>query len=314
MYDPHQPGQGQGAGAGAYIRNLTPSAPAQTRDRDDLTWGSEVELPQAGDNVSPPKPSAPTIHIQAPTDSNVGKSQRTYATQSARGPVRVEYEVIEETIEQELPTALPEPTERDLPPTPAESIRSNRPSPAPTSTNLPIRQGSYTQMSMPPKAPTMYGNQATYRTTYEQIPRQPGTTTMSVDMPDSGTGYKTAVQHPHYYHEEPKLAPVAPLGRPLSVHGEEEQDGPGQDDAFVVEGPRPWDRIMQRLFSWAVVWEEGMFTRAMEDISLNKQVSMRLMSRAVAEYVLGGGVCVDHICDDDFQEVSCAIYVNLDLS
>jgi len=183
-------------------------------------------------------------------------------------------EVNDEAAVQDLPVALPELVERVLPPTPAESIRSHRPSPAPTSTGLPIARGgqstpktpSIATMQMPPKEPTMYETQTIYRTSYDQIPRKQGT---SNDLLDTGTTYKTA------YQDQPKLAPVPALSRPLSAHHDTlrlHEEGVGQDDTIEDEGLQPWDRVMQRLFSWAVVWEEGMFTRAMEDISLNKQV------------------------------------------
>jgi hypothetical protein len=55
---------------------------------------------------------------------------------------------------------------------------------------------------------------------------------------------------------------------------------PGRDTIYVLDtgygnlaDPMPWDRITQRLYSWAMVWEEETFARALENISLGKQVS-----------------------------------------
>jgi hypothetical protein len=43
-------------------------------------------------------------------------------------------------------------------------------------------------------------------------------------------------------------------------------------DATAKPEPRPWDCVQQRLYSWAVVWEDSSFSHALEDISLGKQV------------------------------------------
>jgi hypothetical protein len=54
---------------------------------------------------------------------------------------------------------------------------------------------------------------------------------------------------------------------------------PGRDTIHVLDtgygnlaDPMPWDRITQRLYSWAMVWEEETFAKALENISLGKQV------------------------------------------
>jgi hypothetical protein len=56
----------------------------------------------------------------------------------------------------------------------------------------------------------------------------------------------------------------------------------GRDTIHVLDtgngnlaDPMPWDRITQRLYSWAMVWEEETFARALENISLGKQVSAK---------------------------------------
>ncbi|RXK38177.1 hypothetical protein M231_04551 [Tremella mesenterica] len=120
-----------------------------------LTWGSDVEFPEPGESVPPPRPKTgmapPSIFIQAPTDSNMGKSMGVSVTPSARGTALPAQEIqttpggVDQDVDSDHQThkthqtqqtqkthhtALPDPLQRDLPPVPSESIRSHRSSPA----------------------------------------------------------------------------------------------------------------------------------------------------------------------------------------
>lgn len=277
---------------GAYLRTLYSPENNETRrdaNNGDMTWGSEVELPAAEEKVTPPKtPLAPTIKIQAPTESNMGKTQSQRAvTPSQRGdrtPVvrRVEVDIIEEVDVHDLPeAALPSPKERDLPPPPSESIRSHRPSSVFESNSLPrpavpsLHRGE-TPMSLrealgspaippptetappiifpPPAAPLAASSRIVPTNT------QPSAVFFSTDVSDSQTAYKTAIQD---------LPPSTPPGQSVRrdhLHFHDQTNSlPGE--------VMPWDRVMQRIYSWAMVWEESSFVRTMEEISLGKQVS-----------------------------------------
>jgi hypothetical protein len=41
--------------------------------------------------------------------------------------------------------------------------------------------------------------------------------------------------------------------------------------------PTAWELVTQRLYSWALIQEDSSFTNAMEDLSLNRQVSIGLL-------------------------------------
>jgi len=218
---------------GAYLRTLSPSErPARAETSGDvMSWGSEVEMPPPGESITPPRPP-PTIHVQPPTDSNVGKSQRA-VTPSApshtaqRTPRQYDADLAEANVNAS--TALPDPRERDLPLPPSESARSQAPSRIAKTTSRKSRVA-------------------------EPLPRPD---TSQQDDRQSQTAYQIAVQEP--------------LRRPLSAH---------RDKLHIfdpisprLEDPTPWDLVTQRLYSWALVWEEETFLRALENISLGHQVS-----------------------------------------
>jgi len=228
---------------GAYLRTLSPSERPMPADAagDVISWGSEVEMPQPGDPVPPPR-APPTINIQAPTESQVGKSQRAVTPSATahggqRTPRLADNETPLETVVGKTSTALPDPKERDLPPPPSESIRSNAPTPIPK--------------SAPRKAST----------------RGPGTDLMpsppQFDDRRSQTEDKTA------YQESPSRA--------QSSH----RDMLHIIDSInpTMQDPAPWDLVTQRLYSWALLWEENSFVRALENISLSKQASRSDMGK-----------------------------------
>ena len=248
---------------GAYIRTLSPTEVDRGRDtQGEMTWGSEVELPQTNDQMSPPV--APIINIQAPTESNLEKSQRALTPSAGtRTPRtrRVEIDVMEEQLLPDMPeTAVPDPRERDLPPPPSESIRSNRPSPAYNQTSLPYTSAPTTHrgdtpMSLEEALDATLAPQSPLPSALIGLPPaglQRGPIEPITDNPDNHSAYKTAVQTPPPSHKD-RMHIIDPI------------------NATMAE-PMPWDLVTQRLYSWALVWEESTFTRAMGDISLGKQV------------------------------------------
>jgi hypothetical protein len=110
----------------------------------------------------------------------------------------------------------------------------------------------------------MYEIHTNYQTTYQEIPRNLQRTT--TDIPDDRTTYKTAIQTTLI------SPPVAPLARPILAHQADMQKFFKAEAEVKAD---PWGLITQRLYAWALVWEENMFIKAMEEISLNKQVSTR---------------------------------------
>lgn len=71
----------------------------------------------------------------------------------------------------------------------------------------------------------------------------------------SYTPYKTAVQS--YPSTPPRPVDTAAIADPATS---------------TKAQPQAWDCVQQRLYSWAVVWEDSTFSQALEDISLGKQV------------------------------------------
>ena len=213
---------------GAYLRMLSPSVTAVQADTsgDVISWGSEVELPEPGDAVPPPR-VPPTINVQAPTDSNYGKSQREVTPSAPSRAGQRTPRPLDVRIDEEPTTALPDPRERDLPAPPPESVRLYHPSPVSKSPLLPTGQREGIQV---PKAT---GRRASMHEKAKEV-----------DGWQSKTGY-------------------------LIAH----QDIPGPINT-TTNDLVPWDLVTQRLYSWALVWEEESFVRALENISLGNQVSI----------------------------------------
>lgn len=289
---PSQPYTPKGGG---YLRNLSTDQDVKSRSRGTnhtrMTWGSEVELPPEGARVSPPsaaRMTGPIINIQAPTETNLEKSQRGYTASQAgtartayRGePVRTEVETYREELVEILEAAMPEPSERDLPPAPSESIRSHRDSPVTDPTPLgqsaksptvhrgdtpislkealgPVNPGVLPNpplpsvpAPLPPIQPSSF------------VSQQPPITVMRMmatsEVPGSQhTAYKTAFQS----------LPHTPPQQTQKGHNDQPTVDSGEAKAT------PWDMVTARLYSWAMVWEEESFARALEEISLGKQVS-----------------------------------------
>lgn len=223
----------------------------------DLTWGSDVELPQPGDSVPPP--GAPIINIQPPTESNIGKSSYrvpsgpTYSQATPRTPPgmpRAQDIVFEAPggVIQDQVQSMPMGMERDLPAAPSESVISHRRSPVPA------------PGSMETQAP----------------PHTPGTQQSRLVSPpgngNGGTAQSTAfVTAPKSILQPQRtyVTPPQPGAQPLT---------PGRDRIHVTDSMPtehqvdPWNLVTQKLYSWALVWEEETFVRAMERMSLGGQV------------------------------------------
>lgn len=307
---------------GGFIRTLSPSEEQRRDTRDmkrdtngDMTWGSEVELPPPSDKVSPPRTNfGPIINIQAPTESNMDKTTQRPLTPSQAGSktptVRhIDIDIVEQQVLPEGHGAMPDPRERDLPPPPSESIRSNLPSPAGGFPPLPLsaattgtartarsvgrgetpldlqealNAGPTGVPSVPPPS-----QRPMSRTTYSYFPPvqplapqippvdvvAPHQVRASSDVPDSQahTAYKTAYQS---MPGTPKkstnfgFAEGTKKGSPQNQH----------DKATSMPAePTAWELVTQRLYSWALIQEDSSFTNAMEDLSLNRQVSIGLL-------------------------------------
>jgi len=327
-----------------------------------LEWGSEVELP-TDSKVSPPKSMAPsgkhigpvplippTIHIQPPTDSNLGKSVGV-PTASVAGTTRTGRTPGPSTtrsVEAQTPpqsgvrgsagsaqsislpgapypptnqlgslpeTALPNPLERDMPPPPSESIRSNRPSTPQKSTpfgtsrpsatkSSPGHRGGDTPISLRealgadvPLPPSM-ASQSAYGPfgtivdpsiyTTERVPAVPTVPSVPIVTPPGIPNVSqapTAINFSHLPVNVPKGLPrgdgpsstftaykSAFQSMPTTPPESSDMITIVRPDATAKPEPRPWDCVQQRLYSWAVVWEDSSFSHALEDISLGKQV------------------------------------------
>lgn len=249
-----------GGDPGAKLSVMTPTdtIPRQQATADDLLWGSEVELPNTTDTASPPRGplgGPPTIHVQAPTESKVAKTATRVPSASAqsrasgmRTPRQADIDLGGFVHEHGA-------VDKDLPPPPGEAApawRQSAQAPYPTGplpaaphvgSHSPPRQASIERQSEPLTFP---------------IPRLP-----SGSPPSSHTAAPiTAATH----------ATHRDAGH--TTHSGPHADTNGPSDTFhtAQSHPPPWDLVQQRLYSWAMIWEEQSFVRCLEDISLGKQV------------------------------------------
>jgi hypothetical protein len=270
---PQQMGHFTSPPNGAFIQSIPPTErPAQAATYGgELSWGSEVELPQPGETVPPPQ--APTITIQAPTESNVAKTGTRVPSGSnlsraeprtPRTATHVEVDIVEEQV---LPdAAVPDPREWDLPAVPSESIHSHRPSPVQQSTSLHQTAPRTPATERMAPLPSQHASPRTAPATAVDQRSQLGLNGNAPELiqsPRTTTAMVTAPTH---------LAEADLIG--AGYPGQ-----PGRDTIHVLDtgygnlaDPMPWDRITQRLYSWAMVWEEETFAKALENISLGKQV------------------------------------------
>jgi hypothetical protein len=220
----------------------------------DLIWGSEVELPAPGDNITPPRPGGPTINIQPPTESNIGKSSYrnmsgpTYSAATPRTPSGMPRE---RDMVFEAPGGVVQHDERDLPAAPSESMLSQRQSPVPQPDSMPAL--THTPAGTPGthagKIPSGYGNNG--------IPRSTAFETAPDALP------KSILQPSRTYMTPPQE----------SKHGT-----PGRDRIHVTdsmntnENAQPWNLVTQKLYSWALAWPDEDYQRSQERISLGYQV------------------------------------------
>ena len=206
----------------------------------DMTWGSDVELPQAGDSVPPPMQGGPTINVQPPTESNIGKSSYrvpsgpTYSQATPRTPpgMPLPQDIVFEAPGGVIHDPSPRPgMDRDLPPAPAESVLSHRQSPVPGTGSM--------ETQAPPRTPR------------EQLFQR-------VSPTDNGNGGQSGT-----YVTPPQGAQPLTAGRDR-IHV--------TDSMPTDERVDPWNLVTQKLYSWALVWEEETFVRAMERMSLGSQI------------------------------------------
>ncbi|ORY33094.1 hypothetical protein BCR39DRAFT_557284 [Naematelia encephala] len=266
IFAPQLPSQQQSSPAGiatprrsAYIHTLSPSdRAAQEGSGDQMQWGSEVEMPAPGESVSPPNPTGPPIiNIQAPTESHMTRSQRN-VTPSARSvggdrvPSRASGNNEDDRI-MEVPGAMPDPRERDLPPTPSESIRSQIPSSGHPNARTPLAEFVNERPFRPSPPPAMtvpMPQQNDIGPTFSN----PTLGDKKIFYPEAQTTYQTAVE------TQPSSESVVDKIRLR----EKEAGGTGK---LTI-----WEEIGQRIFSWAVLWTEEQLKHELEEISLGKQV------------------------------------------
>ncbi|WVF65435.1 hypothetical protein IAT40_000162 [Kwoniella sp. CBS 6097] len=259
-------------------------------------WGSEVELPQA-DSLPIPNghTAAPTINILAPTEPSVAPgrmstrapSRAASQTGTARAPDLVDVTII---TEQALPeAAVPDPRERDLPAPPSESVRSHRPTPPSKSTpldantvegrtpgaaSIPLTQGSVAGGTQFPTQSAYVGNPDHYPPSLHGPPpgaqapfgfsQAPAATQAKPPSPQPSPHMRSDI------HMQPNDIILSPPQNLMS---------PPRDKIHVIDplhpqmgGWKPWDMLTQRLYSWALIAEEKSFVRALEEVSLGRQV------------------------------------------
>ncbi|KAK8843968.1 hypothetical protein IAR55_006760 [Kwoniella newhampshirensis] len=264
--------------------NTSGSGPViEGRDEEVPFWGSEVELPQPGENVHFPRAPtiAPTINILAPTESNPGGKGSTRAPSNSaisiaasRAPTKMTPDRIDITVvkQQAFPeTAVPRPQERDLPSPHSESVKYQRPSPA-LSKSRTLDESSRTKAYTAGRAtiqsfqPDMYPPPP-----FNQVPK-------SVSVFQAAQTSRAGAQSPAgrkssgNIHKRARDQIITPPKPPFS---------PTRDVIHVIDplfanavtaGWQPWDRLSQTLYSWAIIAEEKSFVRALEEISLGRQV------------------------------------------
>ncbi|WVQ93108.1 hypothetical protein IAU59_000172 [Kwoniella sp. CBS 9459] len=273
-------------------------APIQTETHrghvnpDIPTWGSEVELPQADSLPVPDGPTgAPTINIIAPTEpivapgriSTRAPSRAASQTGTVRAPDHVDVTVI---TERALPeTAVPNPRERDLPAPPSESVRSHRPSPPSKSTpldantaqgrtpgaaSIALTQGSVGGGIQFPSQSAYIGNPDHYPPSLYGPPPGAQAPFGVYRAPRSAQGKSSTPQARSDIHMQSHDIILSPPQNPTS---------PPRDRIHIVDplhphmgGWKPWDMLTQRLYSWALIAEEKSFVRALEEVSLGRQV------------------------------------------
>lgn len=220
----------------------------------EMTWGSDVEMPQAGDSVPPPIHGGPTINIQPPTESNVGKSSYrvpsgpTYSQATPRTPPGMPrpQDMVFEAPGGVIQDQFQRPNvDRDLPAAPSESVLSHRQSPVPGPGSMEMQAPPHTPGTQPSRlvSHTDQGNGA-HSTTYVTAP-------------------KSILQPERKYVTPPQGSqPLTPRRDRIHI-----------TDSMPTEGKvDPWNSVTQKLYSWALVWEEETFVRAMERMSLGGQI------------------------------------------
>ncbi|WVO15544.1 hypothetical protein L204_103204 [Cryptococcus depauperatus] len=204
-------------------------------------------------------------------------------------------------------TAVPNPREKSLPPEPSESQRSQ----APNSTLFDTLTQAKIGTTMPSATiqPNVFGNFQPDQ--YPPQPGQPRAVSMGrAESQAPGTIYATALEpntsnlpgQTQYFTAGPDGAfpsgtthsmPAATQPSnavstaQLKLHetmtspftSNDNNNTPPRDRIHVVDplhppmgGWKPWDMLTQRLYSWALIIDEKSFVRALEDISLGRQV------------------------------------------
>lgn len=239
----------------AKIRPMPPShRPRENSGDVTLTWGSEVELP-SGAGASPPKPSrmAPTINIQPPTESNARTRLASVPSRTdPRTPVRTEVDLVEEFI---IPgSGMADKSLPDTPDAREHSVRSIAPSPE--------------------EARAIVGAQdmADYFSEQQAVAARSDATTPIRQV---------FVPHESQFPSDPSALTFEAVTAPTHVTRlvPNSFGKPGSKDVIhimeVSDAPHslgPWDQVTQRLYAWALVWEEESFVKALENLALGRQV------------------------------------------
>lgn len=260
---------------GARIHTLASThKPRENSGDHTLTWGSEVELP-SGTNNSPPKSRnfGPTINVQPPTESNARTRLASIPSRTdPRTPFRTEIDLMEEQI---IPgSGMAEKSLPDTPEAKGQSVRSTAPSPED------VRGGGGRGR----------GEAADYfdHDQYRQDLARSNNTTPTIQQnppraPRSAAGNGNNIPH-HRSTERSEISPItqdavtAPTH--ITQHYPTTDSKRGQDIIHVREAVEPvlemgpWDHVTQRLYAWALVWEDETFTKALESLALGKQVEV----------------------------------------
>lgn len=262
----------------ARIRTLASTHRPQENSGDaTLTWGSEVEMP-SGANISPPKshPRGPTINVQPPTESNARTRLASIPSRTdPRTPVRTENDLVEEIF---IPgSGMAEKSLPDTPDDQSHSVRSQAPSPengrAATTGRAPTSKGAAGDYFEGERNRPTDSDPTTPIQQY--TPRAPTVYSKATGNGNGfGNGHRSA--HPTDHSAMTQDAVTAPTH---FTHYDVDHKR-GKDIIHVKEAVEssselgPWDHVTQKLYAWALVWEDESFTKALESLALGKQVEV----------------------------------------
>jgi hypothetical protein len=260
----------------ARIQTMETSQRVREQSRDTLIWGSEVELP-TNTNISPPKSrKGPTINVHPPTESNAQTRLASIPSRTdPRTPIRTVIDLIEEHF---IPgSGMAEKSLPDTPNAEEHSARSKGPSP------------EYGRARTASKAPTTAGGAAADyfshdRHAHEQT-RSDATTPIQQYTPRPPTVFSRVNGRHGPGHDSAPLTETSPVTQDAVTAQTHithivAENKRAKDVIYMKEAAKPvselgpWDHVTQRLYAWAIVWEDDSFTKAMENLALEKQVEV----------------------------------------